>query len=200
MSRVGVIRTVLVIAGLTGGCTKVNEQPVARAAPPPPPEPEAKVARPRATSGYSFPTSAAPIPTRAPAAPAPRGSPDAAVAAGTLNGDPKGLRREELSRALDGALPNLATCFETQGGPASVGLSFDADPSGGARNVKVTGGGAGAERCVSSALAAARLPAFEGAAVPVNFPLTIQRSTRTVAAPTPAAPAAPAPPPTFIKP
>jgi hypothetical protein len=131
--------------------------------------------------------------------------------ADTLNGDPKGPTREALSQALDGVLPAVARCFPD--GAASVGVSLEADPSGKAANVKVTGAGA-AEGCVRGAVAAVRLPTFEGKAVPVSFPINIQ-TTRPAppagAAPTaaaaPVAPPAPepvpggaAPPSVFVQP
>jgi hypothetical protein len=44
----------------------------------------------------------------------------------------------------------------------AVSLTLDADPSGRVTNVKVSAGGAEAERCAQGALAGVRFPAFEG--------------------------------------
>lgn len=152
----------------TGGCTKVLEAP-----PPPPAEPEAVApARPApAPAAVRRPWPAEP---RA----APPATPDAArvTTIETLNGDPNGLKREDLNSALQGALPGLAGCFQGEGaGPPVVGLSFDADGGGKAQNVKVTGASREAGRCVSAALAAVKLPTFEGKPVPVQFPLSVYR-------------------------
>jgi hypothetical protein len=88
------------------------------------------------------------------------------------------------------AMPSLAPCL---GGGGNVGLSFDADPDGHAQNIKVSGASAEVERCVSATLGRVKLPAFEGKAVPVQFPLDVYRPA---APPAPPAAAAPASPPT----
>jgi len=110
--------------------------------------------------------------------------PDAAptVIVDTLNGDPKGLKREDINNALQQALPTLANCFQGAGAP-SVGLSFDAEPGGRASNIKVSGASPEGERCVSAALAQTKLPAFEGKSVPISFPISVYRPP----VPTPAA-------------
>jgi hypothetical protein len=111
----------------------------------------------------------------------------------TLNGDPNGLKREQIGTALQQALPSLAPCL--QGAPgASVGLSFDADPQGRARNIKVSGASPDAERCVSTALAQVKLPEFAGKAVPINFPLTVYRPAAAPGAAPPPPSAPPSPP------
>lgn len=117
--------------------------------------------------------------------------PDAAptVIVDTLNGDPKGLKREDINNALQQALPTLASCFQGAGSP-SVGLTFDAEPEGRASNIKVAGATPEGERCVSATLAATKLPVFEGKPVPVSFPITVFRPA--VPAPVVQAPA-PAP-------
>jgi hypothetical protein len=107
----------------------------------------------------------------------------------TLNGDPKGLKREEINNALQQALPVLAGCFPGSGGPASIALSFDAEPGGRASNIKVAGATPEAERCVSASVGSLRLPTFEGKAVPVQFPISL---FKPVAPPTPAIETAPA--------
>jgi hypothetical protein len=109
-----------------------------------------------------------------------------------LNGDPKGLKREDINNALQQALPALAGCFQGSGGPPSIGLTFDAEPAGRASNIKVSGASPAAERCVSASLARVKLPVFEGKSVPVNFPISVFSPTPV---PTPAAavePTAPA--------
>jgi hypothetical protein len=110
-----------------------------------------------------------------------------------LNGDPKGLKREEIGAALESALPSLAPCL--QGGGTGVGLTFDASPEGRAENIKVSGASPETERCVSSTLARIKLPQFEGKAVPLHFPLNVYRPAAPPPAPVPpAAAAAPTPP------
>lgn len=113
--------------------------------------------------------------------------PDAAPIAlpNTLNGDPNGLKREDINDALQAMLPSLAGCFPGAG-PPTVGLSFDAEGNGRASNIKVSGVNAEAEQCVSGVLARAKLPVFQGKSVPVQFPISLYR---------PQAPAAEAPPP-----
>jgi hypothetical protein len=178
-------------------CTKVVEQPAA------PPPPTRAAPAPKAAKAPAPRPAPAPWPSEAPArkaAPtaAPAAAEKPALPADTLNGDPRGLRRDDLGRALDGALGSLASCFPPGSASGGVSLSFDADPSGRARNVKVAGGGAAAESCVSEKVAALRLPAFEGKAVPVQFPLSIHSAP--AAQPGAAKPAEATPPPTFIKP
>lgn len=193
----------MVAVSLTLACTKVREQPVAdpepeTAAVAPAPRAVAK-SRPTLSGGPVTFASDEPAPSPSVGKLAPATSPaEAAAAPGTLNGDPKGLRRAELQRALDGALPGLASCFRGESPPGSVGLSFEADPSGKIRNVRVGGGGAEAERCVTSTLAGVRLPAFEGKPVPVDFPLAIQRGAVETSSEAPAQP--PAAPKLFVNP
>jgi hypothetical protein len=189
----------VLLLGLAGTCTKVNEQPVARQEMQAAPAEAKPLAKPAPPTTYTFSTSGE---TPAPVARRPL-PPDPAAPVTSLNGDPKGLQREDLSRAMNGVLPSLANCFQEPGGPSGVGLSFEADPSGKARNIKVTGGSAAAQGCVSTTLAAVRLPSFEGKPVPVDFPLSVQR----IAAAPAAAPPAPSPPPAaagqpglFVKP
>ncbi len=100
-------------------------------------------------------------------------------------------------------MDRFSACVDSTG-TTRVALSFDADPSGGAQNVKVSGGGAGAEKCVASVVTRLSLPKFSGKAVPVHFPITVQR---TVTQPAPSAPderrasGGPSGPPTmFVKP
>jgi hypothetical protein len=140
-----------------------------------------------------------------PAGPAAGVRPDTAVVA-TLNGDPNGLKQEDLQRALDGAVGSLASCFKA-GGPSNVGLSFDADPSGRPSGIKVSGASPETERCISNTLSGVRLPRFSGNAVPVQFPLSVHAPAPVAGATAPsstgaAAPAtaAPAAPPIFVKP
>jgi hypothetical protein len=170
-----------------GACkAKVKEQPAAAAAPPPIAVATAPAAPPRRAPTREAPAAASEIPAPStPGAVAIAAARDAGPA--TLNGDPGGLKREDLNRAIDAVMPGFAGCF--QGGPAPggpVGLAFDADPSGRAQNVRVSGAGAEAQKCITGALAGLRLPAFAGPSVPVEIPLAVHR---------PAPPPAPAPPP-----
>jgi hypothetical protein len=150
-------------------CTKVQEQPVLQAPPPAPaavapaPKPADKPARKR----WGFDP---------PAPPARKPPPAAVVDPNSLNGDPNGLKRDDLQKALDGAMPRFTACFDATPGSVNVSLSFDADPEGKAANVKVSGGGASADKCVATVVNGLRLPAFSGKAVPVHFPITIQRT------------------------
>lgn len=143
-----------------GACTKVRQQS------------EPLPARP-------LPSAPRPVPTQRawPVAPSqPSLPPDAAppVVIDTLNGDPKGLKREDINNALQAALPTLASCFQTSaGGPPSIGLTFEAQPDGRASNIKVSGATPDAERCVSASLARVKLPVFEGKSVPVSFPISV---------------------------
>jgi hypothetical protein len=100
-----------------------------------------------------------------------------------LNGDPKGLKREDINNALQQALPTFAACFQGPGSP-SIGLSFDAEPDGRASNVKVTGASPDGERCVTATLGRTKLPVFEGKSVAVSFPISVFRPAEV---PTPAA-------------
>jgi hypothetical protein len=192
--------SILLAWAVTGGCTKVNEQPalppqvapvtthaVARKAPTP-------VRRVWQTeSGFG---SDRPVPVARPAA-----TPDARpLAADTLNGDPNGLKQEELQKALDGLMPRFGSCFESTEGSVNVGLSFEVDPSGRTTNLKVSGAGA-AERCVAGVVSSVRLPSFSGRPVPVQFPLRIHRSASSKpAAPAALEPARAAAPPVFVNP
>jgi hypothetical protein len=168
-----------------GGCTRIQEADT-----PPPPPPAAEPARPaprRAPPPSSWSTSRPLVAAARPdAAPIP-------VPSESLNGDPKGLKREAIGTALQDALPSLAPCLQGEG--ASVGLSFNASPEGRAEEVKITGASPAAERCVSARLAQVKLPSFEGKAVPVQFPLNVYRPPAPrPAEPPPPPPAAPAVP------
>jgi hypothetical protein len=176
LRRAGLAACLILSAAVLGACTKVVEPPVLEPAPPPAPEPVKK--RNVAPPPRAWPSrpAAAVAPPPAPKAPEP--------AIDTLNGDPAGLKREDLQNALDGAMDRFSACVDSPG-TTRVALSFDADPSGGAQNVKVSGGGASAEKCVASVVAKLSLPKFSGKAVPVHFPITVQR---TVTQPAPSAP------------
>jgi hypothetical protein len=164
----------LLVVCTFGACTKVRQQ-----ADPLPARPLPSIARPEPTR-RAWPV--APTPTALP--------PDAApsVVIDTLNGDPKGLKREDINNALQGALPTLASCFQGPGAPPSIGLTFDAEPDGRASNIKVNGASPAATSCVSASLARVKLPVFEGKSVPVSFPITVYSPP----VPTPAAAAQPA--------
>jgi hypothetical protein len=163
-----------------GGCTRVTEpDPAPPAAPPaaPAPRPPRPQSRPSPWPSQLLPAAARPVDA----------APVLIPTADTLNGDPKGLKKEEISAALQKALPSLAPCLGAAGS-GNVGLSFDASPEGRARNIKVTNASPETERCVSSTLADLKLPTFEGKSVPLDFPLTVHR-------PDPPAPVAAEPPP-----
>ena len=161
--------------GLAGACTKVVE--------PPPLEPGPPVPEPVKPRKFAPPPPAWPSRPAAPAPP-PAAPKEAAPAVETLNGDPDGLKREDLQNKLDAAMDRFSACVDAPG-TTHVALSFEAAPEGGAQNVKVSGGGATAEKCVAGVVAGLSLPKFSGKAVPVHFPITVQR---TVTQPAPRAP------------
>jgi hypothetical protein len=165
-----------VLALAAGACTKVQEQPVLQAPPPearPAPPPPPKAAKPaKARWGFD-----------APAPPRRQADPQPAVASDTLNGDPNGLKREDLQKTLDAAMPRFTSCFDSATGSVNVSLTFDAGPDGKPDNVKVAGGGSTADRCVATVVNGLRLPTFSGKPVPVSFPLSIQRTVTQTTAP-----------------
>jgi hypothetical protein len=177
---------VLLLVCTVAGCTRVRQQTDPLPARPLPP----------VAHTTNEPTRR-PWPVAPPVAQPPDAAP--AVIVDTLNGDPKGLKREDINNALQQALPTLAACFQGAG-PPSIGLSFDAEPDGTASHLKVTGASPEGERCVSATLGRTKLPVFEGKAVAVSFPISIYQPTETPKpaevekAPAPAAAAAePAP-------
>ena len=183
---------------LSSACTKVNEQPVAPApaqiaASAPKEKTRPPAPRPKWETTFDEDEEAPPAPP----------SPPPAAPVETLNGDPEGLRREDLQKTLDAALPSLASCFDGAVGSVSVALSFDADPAGKAENIQISGADPTAKSCVSARVKALSLPRFAGKAVPVHFPISVQRTTTAAkpaekASPSPAAAAGP--PPVFINP
>jgi hypothetical protein len=194
LRRAGLAACLMLSPAVLGACTKVVEPPVLEPAPPPP-EPVKK--RNVAPAPRAWPSRPA-APVAPPPAPKP---PEPAIE--TLNGDREGLKREDLQNALDGAMDRFSACVDSTG-TTRVALSFDADPSGGAQNVKVSGGGPTAEKCVAAVVTRLSLPKFSGKAVPVHFPITVQR---TVTQPAPSAPderrasgGPSAPPMLFVKP
>ncbi len=187
-------RAALVVA-MAGSCTKTLEQPVAApvpAAPDPSLAPVAKkiVARKPSTFG-GWPAPAEPRPAAAAATPSGPKAPDGGW--GTLNGNPRGLRREELTQAVDVMMAAASGCFPT-GTNGSVGVHFDADPSGKARNLSITGADPVDTACLSALVLATKLPSFEGPAVPVDAPLNVQKTLTQI----PGSPAAPAAPPASL--
>src|SRR4051794_6965629 len=108
-----------------GACTKVRQQVDPLPATPLPPVVRAEPTR------HSWPVT--PPPTSLPPDAAPAAVPD------TLNGDPRGLKREDINNALQGALPLLAACFPGPDAPSAINLAFDAEPEGRASNIKVSG-------------------------------------------------------------
>jgi hypothetical protein len=181
------VRKQLVIGGLValaacaGACTKVRQ-----AVDPLPPTALPRIALHEEPTRRPWPV--ATRPTSSP----PDAGPPAII--DTLNGDPKGLKREEINSALQEALPALAGCMPASG-PPSFGLSFDAEPDGHATNIQVNGASGEAATCVSATLARLKLPVFEGKAVPVQFPISVYRP---LAPPTPAAAVETAPPPATV--
>jgi hypothetical protein len=158
------------VACVVGGCTRIRP-----AVDPLPATPLPRVALHEEPTRRPWPV--AQRPTSMP--------PDAAlpVISDTLNGDPKGLKREEINGALQQVLPTLAGCLPADG-PPSFALSFDAEPDGHASNIQVNGASPAAATCISATLARVKLPVFEGKSVPVQFPISVYRPP---VPPTPAA-------------
>jgi hypothetical protein len=192
----GTVAACLLALG-AGACSKVNEQPPLPAPEeaPPPVKQVKKAPRPN----RPWPSSSAFASDQMAAQP--RAAPDAArPAVETLNGDPNGLKREDLQKILDGAMPAFAACFDKAERSVNLALSFDAEAAGSVGNLKVSGGDPASDTCVKRVVTGLRLPTFSGPAVPVHFPLSIQASVRKMPAtpPPPAEPARPAP--VFVNP
>src|SRR2546429_4920841 len=133
--RQAAVGALLLVMCTVMACTRVRQQ-----ADPLP-------ARPLPPIAHNEPTRRPwPVEPPAPAALPPDAAP---TVIDTLNGDPKGLKREDINNALREALPTLAACFQGAG-PPSIGLSFDAEPEGRATNIKVSGASPEGERCVSA--------------------------------------------------
>jgi hypothetical protein len=149
------------IAGATGACTKVREQPAPIAEAPREPAKIATPAKPirrPASSGWA----SAPAPARPPA-PADAG---AVAAASTFSHD-------KLQAALEAALPGLAPCWP-YGLTGAATISFDATADGKANKVRVAGASSPAqEKCVVDHVAGLQLPRFEGPDVGVQLPITV---------------------------
>lgn len=103
----------------------------------------------------------------------------AAAQAKSLNDHPEGLRREELQKVLDEQMGNLAKCFDNVE-VTSVGIYFEADPSGTARGVRVSGAPGGSEGCAKAIITALKFPEFRGSPVPIDLPIRISRTVKTV--------------------
>lgn len=116
----------------------------------------------------------------------------------------KPLSREELQRTLDAALGSMAACFASASPTAGNGawVSFDADPAGRATHIKVKQTIAEVEKCITAVIAALKLPTFDGATVPIDYPVAIHRPTRSAPATTAvnAHAAEPTPQPIFVQP
>jgi|GEM_PF-5871607 len=102
-------------------------------------------------------------------------------ASASLNGDPGGLNREQLQIALQASLPRLSGCFSNASDTSMV-ISFDADPSGQVRGVRVRGA-VDAEPCVRETIESIRFPRFSGNPVAIDYPINISRTTQTVTNP-----------------
>ena len=97
----------------------------------------------------------------------------------TMNGDPKGLTREALNRALQGAVATVASCFSPSTPDPKVTISFEADPRGRPSLVRLNGAPADAEPCIRHVVQDIRFPSFEGKGVQVDFPVSFHRMART---------------------
>jgi hypothetical protein len=120
---------------------------------------------------------------------------------GTLNGDPHGLTRDVLNRALQGAVASVAACFSPSSDDPMVAISFEADPSGRPSLVRLNGASGDAERCIRNVVQNIRFPSFEGKGVQVDFPVTFHRVARTTQSGNPSGEEqAPTGPPLFMQP
>jgi hypothetical protein len=98
----------------------------------------------------------------------------AAAQSKTLNDDVNGLKRSELQKALDEKMGGLAKCFDKTD-VTSVGIYFEADPSGEARGIRVRGAPGESEGCARSIIGSLKFPEFQGNPVPIDFPVSISR-------------------------
>lgn len=170
----------------TAACTKVREQPPAPVVESAPGSLAAKTVSPRQRPAPRPAFGAAlPAPASSGAVAArPATSPDTAPAPA---GRP--LDQAAVNKAVQVATPAMAACLNEGAGSHNVQVSFDADPSGRPRNVKLTGAPPEAERCLVGQVSVLRFPEFDGPAVAISFPLTTYRPP-----PAPPAPSAPPPP------
>ena len=120
--------------------------------------------------------------------------------AGTLNGHPNGLSREALNSVIQGTMGSLATCFTPSAENPMVAVSFEADPSGRASLVRVSGAPPDAERCVRLRVQNMKFPRFEGNGVHVDLPLTFPQVGRGQAAAPSGESKEPSGPPLFLQP
>ena len=97
----------------------------------------------------------------------------------SLNEDANGLKRGELQKALDEKMGGLSKCFDNSD-VTSVGIYFEADPSGEARGIHVRGAPSDAESCARGVIGSLRFPEFQGNPVPIDFPISISRRTETI--------------------
>ena len=119
---------------------------------------------------------------------------------GTLNGNPNGLSREVLNSSIQGTMSSLATCFSPSAQNPMVSVSFEADPSGRASLVRVSGAPPDAERCVRNIVQNMSFPRFEGNGVHVDLPLTFHQVGRSQAASPSGESRGPSGPPLFVEP
>lgn len=90
----------------------------------------------------------------------------------TLNGDPEGLKRDELQAALQGVLGRLAQCFVKSEVTSAV-VSFEADPTGVPRGIRVKGAEGPTASCISGIVSAISFPRFSGNPVPIDYPISV---------------------------
>ena len=93
----------------------------------------------------------------------------------TLNGDPNGITRDTLNRAVQGAMGAFAACFASLTEDPMVSVSFEADPTGKPSLVRVSGAPQDAEHCIRNVVQDIRFPSFEGKGVQVDLPLSFHR-------------------------
>lgn len=204
------LATALALAGLAAAvaCTKTLDQPPPPAiAPPPPAAPPAPVASPR------------PV-----AAPQPEPAPPAAPLAFKFDAghDAKKFDRDAVQRAINAQMATFAGCLQDgPPGPTTVTIDFEAQPSGRAAGVKISGATARAESCMLRVVLALPIPSFEGTPEKLSVPVSVFRpapaatdkpAAQALAPASPAAsplptitpngqqPAPAAPPPTFVTP
>lgn len=99
---------------------------------------------------------------------------DAGAVSAPIAEAPKGPPPDAMNKALQLAMPALARCFQGRGGGGTVNVRFEAEPSGRARGIRISGADDRAESCIRSTMLTVALPSFDGPApVEVDFPMTL---------------------------
>jgi hypothetical protein len=178
----------MVAAAAAAACKRTAVQPPDQAqvaSPSPSAAPKAKASDFRQMAGEPLvPEEPAENPPPSPA----QAGPSEPRVADTLNGDPNGIRRDTLNRSVQAAMRSFSNCFTGAVYAPSVGVSFQAEPTGKASQTLITGAPPEVEHCIRGVVDNMRFPSFEGRAVQVDLPLTFQRTGAPAPPPSGAAP------------